>query len=250
MAWISYAQALEDIHLLRALAGVHHDEGFYIDVGAWDPEFDSVTKLFYDAGWRGINIEPSPHRYERLAARRQRDVNICAAVSETPGEIALYHDVGASPLSTTVKAIAEEHEANHHMSSEILMVKAVTLTQICADHAPANIHFLKIDVEGAEATVLRSLDLSRYRPWFLCIECHYPMRTDLQTYDAWEPYLCYHHYRFVFTDKWRINRYYVTEEHAERANAAFAVPADFYIPASLDRRVRDLEAELEALRHK
>ena len=33
MAWISYAQALEDIHLLRALAGVHHDEGFYIDVG-------------------------------------------------------------------------------------------------------------------------------------------------------------------------------------------------------------------------
>ena len=30
---------------------------------------------------------------------------------------------------TTVKAIAEGHEANNHMRSEILMVKAMTLTQ-------------------------------------------------------------------------------------------------------------------------
>jgi hypothetical protein len=56
--------------------------------------------------------------------------------------------------------------------------------------------------------------------------------------------------RFVFADEWRINRYYVAEEHAERANAAFAIPADFCIVASLNRRVRDLEAELEALRRK
>ena len=86
VTFISYAQAKEDIHLLRALSGVHHDVGFYIDLGAWDPEIDSVTKLFYDAGWRGINVEPSPKWFPRLLEQRPRDINLQVAVSETPGE--------------------------------------------------------------------------------------------------------------------------------------------------------------------
>ena len=53
---ISYSQNYEDIYLWRLLQDVHH--GFYIDVGAFDHQKDSVTKLFYDRGWSGINIEP------------------------------------------------------------------------------------------------------------------------------------------------------------------------------------------------
>lgn len=40
--------------LKRALKDI--DCGFYIDIGANDSEIDSVTKAFYDEGWRGINI--------------------------------------------------------------------------------------------------------------------------------------------------------------------------------------------------
>jgi hypothetical protein len=50
----SRAQAREDVILDHALRGVKH--GFYIDVGAQDPVVDSVTKAFYEGGWRGINI--------------------------------------------------------------------------------------------------------------------------------------------------------------------------------------------------
>ena len=32
--------------------------GFYVDVGAGHPTEDSVTRHFYDLGWRGINVEP------------------------------------------------------------------------------------------------------------------------------------------------------------------------------------------------
>ena len=53
---ISYAQNQEDVMLARALAGTTN--GFYIDVGAHDPVIDSVTKMFYDRGGRGINVEP------------------------------------------------------------------------------------------------------------------------------------------------------------------------------------------------
>ena len=53
MRFISYAQNYEDVMLWRALQ--HIENGFYIDVGAAWPDVDSVTKAFYDKGWRGIN---------------------------------------------------------------------------------------------------------------------------------------------------------------------------------------------------
>ena len=60
----SYAQNAEDVPPLRLFAS--KPEGFYVDVGAGDPVQHSVTKLFYDAGWNGINVEPGP-TFDRLA---------------------------------------------------------------------------------------------------------------------------------------------------------------------------------------
>ena len=55
MPFLSYAQNMEDVMLHRALREVK--QGFYVDVGANSPDLQSVTKAFYQAGWRGINIE-------------------------------------------------------------------------------------------------------------------------------------------------------------------------------------------------
>ena len=60
----SYAQNQEDVVLQIALADV--DNGFYIDVGAFDPVTDSVTYVFYKRGWHGINVEPQPHYFKKL----------------------------------------------------------------------------------------------------------------------------------------------------------------------------------------
>ena len=106
MSNISYAQNYEDVMLLRALGGVQH--GFYIDVGAQDPVNDSVTKMFYERGWRGINIEPVSHWYERLVADRPHDINLQLAVSDAPGRMHLY-EVVDSGLSTTDPDFAERH---------------------------------------------------------------------------------------------------------------------------------------------
>ena len=54
----SYSQEGEDLVLRRYLEG--RTSGFYVDVGAHDPKRFSNTHLFYERGWRGINIEPSP----------------------------------------------------------------------------------------------------------------------------------------------------------------------------------------------
>ena len=84
---ISYAQTREDVLLWRALHGVHH--GFYIDVGAHDPTNLSVTRAFYDHGWRGINVEPNPSYAEKLRRERPRDVTVQVALGNQPGTAAL-----------------------------------------------------------------------------------------------------------------------------------------------------------------
>jgi FkbM family methyltransferase len=250
---VSWAQANEDIWLLRALRDIRPgvDNAFYIDVGANDPETDSVTKLFYDCGWHGINVEPSPTWYQRLLEQRPRDINIQSAVSDRPGEITFYDD-RTGGLGTLVEEIASSHRDNHQLSMEPLTVKAITLTEICEKYAPANIHFLKIDVEGAEGAVLSSMDFGRFRPWVLCVESHFPLRTDQQTHEEWDQFVLGSGYQFVFTD--RINRYYLANERADRA-INFTIPIDQFMYArdyrkfrELEDRVHDLERTLHEIR--
>lgn len=62
----------------------------------------------------------------------------------------------------------------------------MTLTQICEQHVTGNIHFLKIDVEGHEAAVVRGMDFSRYRPWILVIESVVPNNMHIPTFQEWE----------------------------------------------------------------
>lgn len=80
---ISYAQNFEDVMLERAFAEI--ENGFYVDVGAWDPDLDSVTRYFYERGWRGVNIEPNPKYLALLKEKRARDVNLGLAVGAHNG---------------------------------------------------------------------------------------------------------------------------------------------------------------------
>ena len=49
------------------------NRGFYVDVGAADPEELSVTRAFYERGWSGINVEPRDEYFEKLILARPRD---------------------------------------------------------------------------------------------------------------------------------------------------------------------------------
>ena len=104
MTIVSYAQNFEDVMLWRALG--HIRNGFYIDVGAWSPDKHSVTKLFYEQGWRGINIEPNPVCHAELEEKRKRDTNLKIAVGETTGsrEIGIVNN---SALSTLDKKVVQ-----------------------------------------------------------------------------------------------------------------------------------------------
>ena len=67
---------------------------------------DSVTKAFYDRGWRGINIDPLPSSYKKFCEQRPEDVNLLNAVGTTEGETDFFEVVG-SGLSTFDPKLAE-----------------------------------------------------------------------------------------------------------------------------------------------
>lgn len=69
--------------LWRCLAQVPDEPGFYIDVGATDPDIDSATRICYDHGWRGITLAPSPACFARRRQERPRDVTIEAGPTLT-----------------------------------------------------------------------------------------------------------------------------------------------------------------------
>ena len=207
--FVSYAQNHEDVILWRAFKNI--EQGFYIDVGANDPDIDSVTKAFYERGWHGINIEPVPQWHARLMEARPRDLNWAVAAGAKKSSLTLY-ELPDTGLSTSSLEIAKRHEGERGYTKQEITVPLETLDSICEAHAVGDIHFLKIDVEGAEKQVLLGLDLKIRRPWILVVESTLP-NTQLEDYEEWEELITAHDYRFVYFDG--LNRYYLSAEHQE-----------------------------------
>lgn len=244
MSFISYAQNFEDVMLWRALKHVEH--GFYIDVGAAWPDVDSVTKAFYERGWRGINIEPNPKLNQQLQERRPEDKILRVAVGDCEGVLAM-NLLGNTGLSTLDDAIAKTHE-QAGWSVEKQEVQVFTLAAIWELHVPAEqaVHFLKVDVEGFEEAALRGNDWSRYRPWVVVVEATLP-RSQVELHETWEPILLNANYRFAYADG--LNRFYVADEYSELL-PAFKYPPnvfdDFLLSRQQEAEARVTQAEVRA----
>lgn len=222
MSFITYAQNFEDVMLWRALK--HVAAGFYVDIGAWSPNVDSVTRAFYEAGWHGINVEPNPEFYDQLVRDRARDINLRVAVSDHEGTLTINF-VSNPGLSTANDDFAAKHaEAGLAVRREEVNLK--TLAAIWQQHIPSDqaVHFLKIDVEGLEEAVVRGNDWATYRPWVLLLEATLPM-SQVESYEGWEAILLSNHYVFAYADG--LNRYYVAKEHSELL-AAFKYPPNVF----------------------
>jgi FkbM family methyltransferase len=208
----SYAQNMEDIRLWRALR--HVRQGSYIDVGAWDPLIDSVSRGFYELGWRGIHFEPHPVYAARLRADRPDETVYEMALSAQEGTLRFFL-VDNEGTSTADAGLAAAVAARGRTPVETI-VPVTTLARQSTQFTGTEIHWLKIDVEGMEAEVLRGWDATILRPWIVVVEATRPL-TRIHTHTAFEPILVAADYLPAGTDG--LNRYYVAREHEELCEA-------------------------------
>ena len=216
---LSYAQRFEDFHLWRCFGG--QTDGFYIDIGAGHPVYDNVSFAFYLAGWRGVCVEPNPALAALNRAVRRRDHLYEGLAGAAAGEAKLYLQREFHGLSTTVAEHAQTAAKEVGRQAEVVTLPVTTLAALCEQHAPPTYDFLKVDVEGAEADVLRGADFSKARPKIIMVEAIKPFSL-APAWDEWEPMLAKAGYAYVWDDE--LNRYYVAEEARGLAGKLTAGP--------------------------
>ena len=227
-----YSQFYEDY----ILGYVFKDQksGFYVDVGANDPDVSSVTKYFYLAGWRGINIEPIPELVEKLNKSRPEDTNVAVAISDKPGQLTFYKGK-ASGLSTLSPKIAASHRAAGYEFRKI-KVPVTTLNAVLDEHVKdkPDITFLNVDVEGFEKQVFSGIDFKRYHPRVIMAESTAPL-SEVPTHQLWQPLLLDNGYLFAMDDG--LNRYYV--HRSQESLLSKFIEADLCVRRDkLDKRLR------------
>ena len=204
----SYAQNFEDIILWRALK--HVERGFYLDIGAQDPVIESVSLAFYEQGWRGVHVEPVSFYARKLHKERPDEEVIQAAIGTRRGVIPFW-EFPNTGLSTGDSAIAEMHKRQSRKCVSV-KVPCMRLSQLLGRYSDREIHWLKIDAEGMERSVIQSWRPSNVRPWIVLVESTKPNSPEVSFAD-WELLLLKLGYEFVYFDG--LNRFYVSLGHPE-----------------------------------
>ena len=145
----------------------HRAEGYFVEVGANDPQNGSQTWLLEQRGWTGLLVEPMQRHIDQLVAARPRSRVVRAACSspEKRGTGTL-HLAPHSVYNTLEKNV--DDQGVEYVGQE--SVPLVTLDDLLAAAPPVRVDFVSIDVEGTELDVLKGFDLQRWQPELLLIE--------------------------------------------------------------------------------
>ena len=141
--------------------------GFFFDVGAHDGVSINNT-LFFEKnhGWSGVNIEPIADVYNKLIVNRPTSVNLNVAVSNTDGFADFIFNEGYTEMLSGLKQTVDPRHLNRMVreniqyggKSKTIQVPTRRIETICKEYNISHIHYLSIDVEGAEFEVIKSIN--------------------------------------------------------------------------------------------
>jgi FkbM family methyltransferase len=164
-----YSQEKQDEFLENAIFKGYQN-GTFMDIGAHDGVSLNNTLYFEQTNrWTGINVEPIQKVYDQLVINRPDSININCAVCNTNGTAQFICNTGYTEMLSGLKdAYHPKHferlaRENREMggTTEYMDVTTRTVESICDEHAIKHIHYLSIDVEGAEFDVIKSINFDK-----------------------------------------------------------------------------------------
>jgi FkbM family methyltransferase len=169
----SYSQSGEDLIIDFIFNVLGMTNISYLDIGAHHPYYLSNTALFYEKGYRGINIEPDPVLFKEFLAQRSEDRNLSIGISNEPGLFDFYLMV-----PPTLNTFSEE-EANRvtaegngiYKIDKKIKVGVNTVSNIINKYNHGKFpEFLNLDAEGIDELVLKSINYTHNFPIVICVE--------------------------------------------------------------------------------
>ena len=127
----------------------------------------------YRSGWRGLNIDLNQLTIDLFNFTRPKDVNICAAISNTNSIKKLYYLGDLASQNSIEKEHTNFLKKHFGFSSRDIKVKKVKtkkLGDILEKLKFYKIDFMNIDIEGHELKVLKSLNFKKFDIKIICIE--------------------------------------------------------------------------------
>jgi len=145
--------------------------GFYLDVGAHDPNRFSVTLKLYDFGWNGVNVDANSRVCAKFQKYRPRDLFLNYAVGNQQFYDFIQFDEGA--ISTVNEAWASRYAQEGNSIKQISQISGKSLRSILdLEGVPRTVDLLNIDIEGADEDALKSINFKtlsqeRFPKWLL-----------------------------------------------------------------------------------
>jgi len=160
-----------------------YKNGIFVDVGAYDGVTINNTLYFEKYNnWTGINIEPIKSVYDRLVYNRPHNININCAVCNNDGKTEFYCNTGYTELISGIKNNFDKRHLERlemenkytNSKTEIIEVNTKKLETIFNENNINHVHYLSIDVEGAEFDVIKSINFDKVFIDVIVFEDNYP----------------------------------------------------------------------------
>lgn len=170
----TYAQHGDDLMLLNLFELFGVSTPSYLDIGAHDPTTLSNTRLLYEKGSRGVNVEANPILIERFHSFRPHDINLNVGIGTGFGDFTFYMYSDTSGRNTFSPTEVESLKDVLTVQKTVKL-KVVTIDSIVSQYFHGiwpNI--LSIDIEGLDFDVLDAAnfrgDNAPWGPMVICVE--------------------------------------------------------------------------------
>lgn len=156
----SKSQHREDIYLYkRFFHGLCN--GSYIELGALDGVRLSNSHLFNSLSWTGVLIEANSGDFMKLKVNRPHETLFHEAVCKEEGEVHIVEDGATGGIW---EFMTEEFRRRWHRRVDVSKLRTILcspLQNIIDRSGRSFFDFISLDVEGAELSVLKSVDFEK-----------------------------------------------------------------------------------------
>jgi FkbM family methyltransferase len=171
-ARMTFSQQGEDIvlfHVVRDLLRL--EKASYMDVGAAEPVLSNNTYLLWGTGHRGVLVEPNPALAKKLRDYRVGDKVVEAGVGVTDQTEADYYEIKGNPMLNTFSPDqVRELEKSGESVERVRKMPLININRIIEEQLGKAPDVLSTDIEGLDYSIIKSLDLARFRPGAICAE--------------------------------------------------------------------------------